>query len=139
LHHATGLGAAVTDVFRQEARQEGWYGARRGFQRHIVSLIVPLGFAMLALLIWLLRTSWRRYLPAAFALVVLLGFGGLQLISLHDVDARMHTRWLGANLGTWLNGMGLLLAAGALCWSYAEGLRLRSLAPTRPRRHPRAA
>jgi hypothetical protein len=133
VHHSTGLGAAVTDLFRQEAREEGWYGARRSFQRQLIRLIVPLGFGALALLVWLLRKSWRRYLPAALALVVLSGFGAVQLISLHDVDARMHAHWLGARLDTWLNAIGLLLAAGALCWSYAEGLQQRARPVARPR------
>ena len=137
--HATGLGTAVTEVFRQDARLEGWYAARRSFQRQVIGLIVPVSLAALGLLLWLLRSCWRRYLPAALALVLLTGYGALQMVSLHDVDARMHSHWLGARLEFWLNGAGLLVAAGALCWSYAAGLGHRRQAPASPRPRPRRA
>jgi len=123
VHHATGLGATLTDTFRQEALHEGWYAARRGLQRQLTLLLFSAGFGVLVGSAWLLRRRWRRYLPAAFAFVLLAGYGALQLISLHDVDARMHSRWLGATLGTWLNTLGLSLAGGSLCWSFKEGWR----------------
>jgi len=121
LQHAVGLGTAFTNELRRQALDGGWYGGRRSVQRLLIELIAPLGAGVLALLLWGVRKQWRRYLPAALAVVFLSGYGALQLISFHDLDAALNQRWLGVHVETWLNGGGIALAWGALCWSFAIG------------------
>lgn len=132
VQHATGLGSALTNALRQQALAEGWYGSRRSLQRLLVELVAPLSLVVLALLSWQLRRQWRRYLLAILAFILLTSYGAVQIISLHDVDAQMHHRWLGVNLETWLNVAGLALASGAIYQSFVERLRhRRHLATTR--------
>lgn len=125
VQHATGLGSALTNVLRQQALAEGWYGSRRSLQRLLVELVGPLSLLVLALLSWKLRKQWRRYLLAMMAFVLLSSYGAIQIISLHDVDAQMHHRWLGVSLEIWLNGAGLTLAGGAIYQSIAARQRHR--------------
>jgi hypothetical protein len=134
VQHATGIGSALTNTFRQEALVEGWYGTRRVFQALLTRLILVSAVVSLGGLAWLLRKQWRRYALAALSLVMLTGFGAVQLVSLHDVDARMHSLLLGVRLDSWLDFLGLAFAAGGVCWSYREGLRGRQMLRSSSRR-----
>lgn len=117
LQHVTGAGAAVTDVFRQQAHQEGWYEERRTLQRQLTRLAPAVGGGLLVVLLVAIRKNWQRYLLPAVAFVYLVAYGAVQAVSLHAVDAVMRTRRFGVQTETWLELLGLLLVAVALVWS----------------------
>lgn len=123
LQHATGAGAALTDVFRQQAHQEGWYAERRALQGQLVRLAPVVGLVCLAGLLLAIRKNWLRYLPAVVACVYLVGYGAVQAVSLHAVDAVMRRPRLGVRTEIWLELAGLVLVGAAVAWSAAWARR----------------
>lgn len=79
----------LADLGRRQARVDGWYEDRRSLQAPIVGLIAATwGVAVLAA-IWRVPERRRRYLPSALVVFSLACFGGIMLVSLHQVDAAL--------------------------------------------------
>jgi len=106
-----------TQTGRDMAKSEGWYAQRQLVQTGFIILLVVLSVALLALLRYLLRNSWRRYGPVLAGLTLLLGFIVIRAATLHHVD-----RLLGIDFGPLrLNnvlelGSIALVALGAWHW-----------------------
>jgi hypothetical protein len=77
----------VGDATRSAAIEDGWYDARRWFQRIVVLAIV--GSWSSAVLFAALRTPERRrrYVPIAVGVVTLAAFVLIRAVSLHSVDS----------------------------------------------------
>jgi hypothetical protein len=90
---AGGIGRAfdvvgqVGDAARTAAREDGWYEARRWFQRLVVLLTG--GVWASSVLFAALRTPERRrrYVPIAVAIVSLAAFVVIRAVSLHSIDS----------------------------------------------------
>jgi hypothetical protein len=89
---AVDLGHLVPDLGRRRARSEGWYAQRRDVQEMGIAVIaVVLAIAVVGAIIWL-RSARRRYLPEVVAVLALLAFAGVRLVSLHQVDVLLYRR-----------------------------------------------
>ncbi len=78
-----GFGAFLRDIFRQR----GWYEDRRNLQ---ITASIAVAFVVVALLIWGLvwiRHYIKRYRLAIGFASLIVGFGLIRFISLHEVDA----------------------------------------------------
>ena len=102
------------DLGRRQARADGWYQNRRSVQAPIVGLIaVTWGVSVLAA-IWRVPERRRRYLPAAVVIFSLACFGGIMLVSLHQVDDVLLRRDVaGVHIGVVIE-LALLLAESIL-------------------------
>jgi hypothetical protein len=100
---AVDVAELVRDLGRTGARSDGWYGARSTYQ---VAALAALVFVWLSastvvlIALWRVRVRRRRYLPHAVAMVTLMAFVAIRLVSLHEVDALLYGRALaGARWG----------------------------------------
>jgi hypothetical protein len=86
------LGRLVPNLGRQRARSEGWYAQRRDVQEMMIVAIAIVSMIALAIAIVWLRSNGRRYLPEVVSVLALLGFAGVRLVSLHQVDVLLYRR-----------------------------------------------
>jgi hypothetical protein len=107
-------GHLLGELGRRQARSQGWYEDRRLVQAPIVGLIAATwGVGVLAA-IWRVPERRRRYLPAFVVTFSLACFGGIMLISLHQVDAVLLRRDVaGVHVGVVIE-LALLLAESIL-------------------------
>src|SRR5690349_983493 len=108
----------VTQVVREQAVQQHWYQDRRSLQELVIRAGEILVLPCVALVAWLLRRVWQRYLPAGCALVALLAYGAVQAISLHRIDFWMHSSHVGLLGKTWCQLFCVGLVAVALYRAY---------------------
>ena len=111
---ALDTGHLLAELGRRQARADGWYEDRRSVQAPIVGLIAATwGVAVLAA-IWRVPERRRRYLPAFLVTFSLACFGGIMLVSLHQVDAVLLRRDVaGVHVGVVIE-LALLLAEAIL-------------------------
>jgi hypothetical protein len=84
---ARGLGllGGFGDFLRGIFKQRGWYEDRRSLQ-----IAASIAVAVMALVVWGLRWTWhhiKRYRLAVALAGLIVGFGIIRFISLHEVDA----------------------------------------------------
>jgi hypothetical protein len=94
------LESVISRAGRARARADGWYAGRRPLQ---VDVIVILAIAwVLSVVIAVVRTrpSHRHCLPVAIAVLSLLSFLAIRLVSLHQVDHILSHRVHGVRLGS---------------------------------------
>lgn len=130
MQKGSGVLGRVTEVARQEARTEGWYGERREFQKMVVAAIPPVCVVLLAGGAFLVRRAFARYLPALGALLFLVGYAAIQAVSLHQIDALLRQRYGPFLLRTWGDLLGLALAAGAAIFTLTSEIRAASRSET---------
>lgn len=88
----------LTQTARCLARSEGWYADRRAFQEDVTFfLLIGLAAAVLAGL-GLLSEARRGEAPLILGLVLLTGFLGLRILSLHSTDQALALPVLGLPL-----------------------------------------
>jgi hypothetical protein len=125
---ATDLGDTITEIGRNEVRDEGWYETRRSIQAFVVGAIGLCWAVLVVVGIWRVPERRRRYLPSAVALFTLVCFTAARVISLHQVDTVLYRREIaGARAGVVLE---LVLVAVLLACTVAR-INVRS-------RHDRA-
>jgi threonine/homoserine/homoserine lactone efflux protein len=76
----------VTELARDLAIRQGWYGARRPVQVAFIATVLVLGLVSLALVIWALRSSWRAHLLGIAGLTLLVVFVVVRAASFHKID-----------------------------------------------------
>ena len=86
---ARGLGLlrGFGDFLRGIFRQRGWYEDRRSLQ---ITASIAVTVVIMALVVWGLRWTWhhiKRYRLAVALAGLIVGFGIIRFISLHEVDA----------------------------------------------------
>ena len=110
LGRAGDTGHLLGELGRRQARADGWYQNRRSVQAPIVGLIAATWGVSVIVAIWRVPERRRRYLPAALVMFSLACFGGIMLVSLHQVDAVLLRRDVGGvHVGVVVE-LGLLLA-----------------------------
>jgi len=104
----------VTEMGRDMAQHDGWYGRRHDIQIAFIIGVTGAGAAVACLLGWALQGYWRRYLRVWSGLVLLLTFIVVRAASFHHVD-----QFLMADIGglrmNWVFELGglALIASGA--------------------------
>lgn len=84
------LGELLSYLGRAEAREAGWYEARRPFQAAAIAVISGGWFVVTATAVWRVPERRRRYLPAAMLVFTLVCFAAVRAISLHQVDSLLY-------------------------------------------------
>jgi len=102
------LGELIVYLGRAEAREAGWYEARRPFQTAAVILIGSAWFVVTTISLWRVPERRRRYLPAAILVFTLVCFAAVRAVSLHQIDALLYNRsMVGVRLASLLEISGL--------------------------------
>jgi hypothetical protein len=105
------LQSLLTQIGRDLANSEGWYQNRRIVQAgFITSLII----AAAGTLLWLFITVQELCVEikcAALGIVALSAFVVIRAASFHNMDAWIHTRWLGAQMN-WIMELGGIALIG---------------------------
>ena len=115
-----------TEVGRDMARAQGWYGVRQQVQVAFISTLAVLGLLSQFWLYRSLRDFGREARLAAVGLAFLAVFVVMRAASFHHADTL-----LGLKLGGWLTVNALLELGGIGCIAWAALQRLRGLKPTR--------
>ncbi len=111
-----GVGGALSEFGRSEARTAGWYGDRRGPQ---VVAVAVIGFGWLAstmLVVWRVSQRRRRYLGMALVVLSLICFAALRVVSFHRVDTVLYGRHIhGVKVASLaeLTGVGMTIVLAA--------------------------
>ena len=131
----TELSSLVAEAGRSEARETGWYEARRPVQATAVGALATAWLVMVFLVIWRVPQRRRRYVPTALAVLTLVCFAGIRAISLHHVDTLLYNRPLhGVRLAGALElcGLGLTLTAIAVSVTVRRALGGRDARTVQP-------
>jgi hypothetical protein len=108
------LQSLFTQIARDLARAQGWYGDRHVFQKVFVWSILSLGAVVIAILGWLFRRQLRRRWLVLIGLCLLLVFIFVRASSFHHVDVLLGSR-LGGIKWNWileLGAIGLIMLGG---------------------------
>jgi hypothetical protein len=109
---ATDAGGWVSALGRSFAQSEGWYRHRRRLQVAAVGSVGLVWLGIVGVSLWRVPARRRRYLPAVVAVVSLLCFVGLRLVSLHQIDGLLERRHVdGVKVGAILELAAVLLVA----------------------------
>lgn len=92
LGRAADIGGLVSEIGRREAREEGWYEVRRGYQAAAVASIGAIWLIAVVVAVWRVPERRRRYLPSALVVFTLICFAGIRVVSLHHVDTVLYNR-----------------------------------------------
>jgi hypothetical protein len=114
-----GLLRGFGDFLRGIFKQRGWYEDRRSLQ---IAASIAVAVVVMALVVWGLRWTWhriKRYRLAVGFAGLIVGFGIIRFISLHEVDA-----W-NANAPWARTAVDLVAAAGVSTVAIARLCQLR--------------
>ena len=92
LGRASDVGELLTELGRDQARSGGWYETRRSLQTWVIGGVAASWTTIVAVAVWRVPERRRRYLPSAIAVFTLVGYAGIRLVSLHQIDAVLHRR-----------------------------------------------
>jgi hypothetical protein len=138
------LGELLGYFGRAEAREAGWYEARRPFQAAAIALIAGGWFLVTTTAVWRVPERRRRYLPAAVLVFTLVCFAAVRGISLHQVDALLYNHPIaGVRLASLLElggltvaGLAALFSPQLAAWLLARGVGVPAANETIERRRP---
>ncbi|MCB0061414.1 MAG: hypothetical protein KDE19_04845 [Caldilineaceae bacterium] len=109
----------ITELGRTIAWENGWYARRTFPQQQAIHLIYYGSLLLLILLAWGNRHTLLRHGLPLLGTVVLLGFTGIRMVSLHATDTLLTYRQVaGVRLGTALEVGSLLFIAVSLLMPY---------------------
>jgi hypothetical protein len=94
------LGAMITRAGRDRARAEGWYAGRHDLQVIVIAALGVVWLGGVGVMVWRTRRQHRHCLPVAVAVIGLLTFLAVRLVSLHQVDRLFGRRAHGVRLGS---------------------------------------
>jgi hypothetical protein len=103
------LEAVITGAGRARARADGWYAGRHHLQVDVIALIAICWASVVAVAVWKTRPSRRHCLPVAIAVLSLLSFLVVRLVSLHQVDRILSHRVHGVRAGSLIELAGTTL------------------------------
>lgn len=118
IHEKTGVLNRITNMARFDSQTEGWYAERRAFQMKVITLVPPAAVAIGVCGLILVRKAWLRYLPTLCAVLYLVGFTAIQLVSFHYVDRLLSETRAGRPLREWASLLGLGLVCLSLAWAW---------------------
>jgi len=111
------LADLATKLGRHEAIVGGWYAHRRKFQAIAVGSVALLWLATVSIALWRVPARRRRYLPAVLVAVSLMGYAGIRVISLHQVDSVLYRRHLwGYEIAKLVELFGIACALAVTFW-----------------------
>ncbi len=119
------LQTALTAWGRQMARDGGWYGQRRAFQRGFVLVALVTMLAAAVWLAWLVRGLWRPVLVVGAGLCLLGLFVLVRAASFHHIDVAMRFPVLGLKLHTVLEFAGIASVVAGAAWPVRRRARRR--------------
>lgn len=128
------LQSLATQIGRDLALAQGWYGARRLVQAAFIGALVALGAAAGAWLLWLTRRMHVATQLGGAGLVLLVVFVVIRGVSFHHVDDILGSRIEGIRYNWLLELTPLALIAGAAWWR-RRSTALHAKAGARRRRH----
>jgi hypothetical protein len=94
------LEAAISRAGRARARAEGWYAGRHHLQVDVIAALAICWASVVVIAVWRTRPSHRYCLPVAIAVLSLLSFLVVRLVSLHQVDRVLDHRVHGVRAGS---------------------------------------
>jgi hypothetical protein len=109
---AFGLQSMLTGTFRELAREEGWYTARREFQARVV--LAAAALASLTPVAIAVRARSTRMILAFTPVAALLGFLAVRAVSFHYVDEVLYRRVGGVEISSLVELTLLVLVAAGL-------------------------
>ena len=119
LGRASNVSDLLTELGREQARSGGWYEVRRSLQAWVIGAVAAVWGVTVAFAIWRVPERRRRYLPTAIVVFTLVCFIGIRLISLHQVDALLHNRYVrGVTIGAVIEVGLLLLVVAVTAWRF---------------------
>ncbi len=80
------LQTLLTDIGRSASHSQGWYDARREFQKVFVAVVAVFGAGCLAGLLYLIHKQWRRQILALAGGVLLACFLGMRIAAMEHID-----------------------------------------------------
>lgn len=104
-----------TEIGRVIAKKQGWYNDRRRFQAVFVIIFFILSLISIALLWWILRKEWRKFLFPLTGLLLLVSFIVIRAASFHHVDRFLKSGPSGVRMN-WileLGGIGWVMISSA--------------------------
>ncbi len=132
------IGGLVVDLGRERAYDSGWYGARRSYQGAVVTVLGVIWFVLVTAAAWRTPERRHRYFPMSLAVITIVAFAAIRVVSLHQVDAVLYRREVaGVRFGA-LFEFSLLAIAGVIttwvpransAWVNSESGLERSSAP----------
>lgn len=103
-----GIDKAITEIGRKIAYSEEWYEFRREPQIVLIVIIMLATLGSLAALVRSLRQGMGRTLPVLVGSVLLLLFTLIRMISLHEIDMWLATKYIGISLNEYIEILCLL-------------------------------
>lgn len=94
LGRAFAAGQFLADLGRHRALSEGWYPGRRSAQARVVGVIALIWGTIVAVSIVRVPKRRRRCIPTALAIFTLVGYAGIRIMSLHQVDVLLYDRYV---------------------------------------------
>jgi hypothetical protein len=129
------LGAVISRAGTARARAEGWYAGRHHLQVDVLALLSLTWGLVVAVAMWRTRPSHRHCLPVAIAVLSLLSFLALRLVSLHEVDRVLDHRIHQVRAGSLVEAAGtalvIVLAVGTAA-GHAVGARRQQVSAPAP-------
>jgi hypothetical protein len=80
-----------SEIGRVTAKKQGWYNDRRRFQSVFVIILFTLSLASIALIWWILRKQWHKFLFPLTGFLLLVSFILIRATSFHHVDRFLKT------------------------------------------------
>jgi cytochrome bd-type quinol oxidase subunit 2 len=108
------LQSDLTQIGRDMAKSEGWYGHRRVVQAVFVVVFAAAAIGAVAGAIWFMRDLWRRYRLAFVGIIYLCAFVIIRAASFHHIDTLLyHLPGVGEGINTILELGGNVLIGWA--------------------------
>lgn len=105
------LQSALTATGRCIAQLQGWYGERRGFQKHFIMALLAIFAALLLLGLYLLRHELRANGLALLGLIVVAAYVAVRAVGFHHFDALINERLLDLRFNFIFEVSGLVLVS----------------------------
>ena len=111
------LQSLFTQLGKDLARVQGWYGSRRIVQAAFIVSLGVLGAGGLGLILWRLRRSRRAVKVALAGCLILFCFILIRASSFHHMDRLIGWQFLGLRVN-WLLELGSLALVASAAWQF---------------------
>lgn len=103
------LQSLLTDIGRVISKNQGWYGARREFQKWFVLGVLGASFLTTGCLLVRFRRFWKKHLLLSIGLAFLLTFIVVRAVSFHHFDVFLKSDVAGVRMNWFLELGGIFL------------------------------
>ncbi len=111
------LQSFFTQLGKDLARAQGWYGGRRTVQAAFIVSLAVLGASGLGLILWLLRRSRRAVKIALAGCLILCCFILIRASSFHHMDRFIQWHFVGLRMN-WVVELGSLALIASGAWQF---------------------